>query len=95
MHQYAYTSILIYHRMLPLGMETIPIRIRKETKESLTKFRTHPRETYDEVIARLMASQVDREPVSEEILRAIEEGLSDIRKRKTTELNEFCDAHGI
>jgi len=76
-------------------METIPIRIRKETKESLTKFRAHPRETYDEVIARLMASQVDREPVSEEILKAIEEGLADIRNRKTKELNEFCDSHGI
>jgi len=76
-------------------MESIPIRIRKETKESLTKFRTHPRETYDEVISRLMASQTDREPVSEDTLKAIEEGLSDIRNKKTRELNEFCDAHGV
>ena len=76
-------------------MESIPIRIRKETKESLTKFRAHPRETYDEVITRLMASQVDREPVSEDTLQAIEEGLADIRTRKTRELNEFCDAHGV
>ena len=76
-------------------MESIPIRIRKETKDSLTKFRTHPRETYDEVISRLMASQIDREPVSEDTLRAIEEGLADIRAGKTRELNEFCDAHGV
>ena len=76
-------------------MESIPIRIRKETKESLTKFRTHPRETYDEVISRLMASQTDREPVSEDTLKAIEEGLADIRNKKTRELNEFCDAHGV
>ncbi|PKL65486.1 MAG: hypothetical protein CVV32_03225 [Methanomicrobiales archaeon HGW-Methanomicrobiales-3] len=76
-------------------MESIPIRIRKETKESLTKFRTHPRETYDEVITRLMDSQVDSTMVSEETIKAIEEGLADIRNKKTRELNEFCDAHGI
>lgn len=76
-------------------METIPIRIRKETKEALTKFRSHPRETYDEVIARLMSSQTDKDPISEDTLQAIEEGLADIRKGKTRELNEFCDAHEI
>jgi hypothetical protein len=76
-------------------MESIPIRIRRETKESLLKFRTHPRETYDEVITRLMAAQADTLMVSEETLLAIEEGLSDIRKGKSRELNEFCDSHGI
>jgi len=91
----AYTSSLIWYTELPLGMESIPIRIRKETKESLTKFRTHPRETYDEVITRLMESQVDQQMVSEDTLQAIEEGLADIRNKKTHELNEFCDSHGI
>jgi len=76
-------------------MESVPIRIRKETKDSLTKFRSHPRETYDEVITRLMEAQVDSCMVSEETLAAIEEGLADIRKKQTRELNEFCDAHGI
>jgi hypothetical protein len=81
--------------VLQVTMETIPIRIRKETKEALMKFRAHPRETYDEVIARLMSSQTDKDPISEDTLLAIEEGLADIRKGKTRELNEFCDAHGI
>lgn len=76
-------------------MESIPIRIRKETKASLTKFRVHPRETYDEVITRLMESQVDLQMVSEETIQAIEEGLADIRNKNTRELNEFCDSHGI
>ena len=76
-------------------MEMLPIRIRKETKEALMKFRVHPRETYDEVIARLISSQTDKDPISEYTLKAIEEGLADIRKGKTRELNEFCDAHGI
>jgi len=76
-------------------MESIPIRIRKETKESLIKLRAHPRESYDDVITRLMDSQLDQEMVSEDTLLAIEEGLADIRNKKTRELNEFCDSHGI
>lgn len=92
---YAYTSSLITYKALHITMESIPIRIRKETRESLSKFRTHPRETYDEVITRLLTSQVDSQMVSEETLSAIEEGIADIRNKKTRELNEFCDAHGI
>ena len=95
MHHDAYTSSLIISPAPVLCMETIPIRIRRETKDALTKFRAHPRETYDEVIARLISSQTDRDPISEDTLKAIEAGLSDIRNKKTRELNEFCDAHGI
>jgi hypothetical protein len=72
-----------------------PIRIRKKIKEALMKFRMHPRETYDEVKARLISSKIDRDPISEDTLKAIEEGLADIRNKKTHELNEFCDGHGI
>ncbi len=92
---YAYNSSLICYNALLLYMESIPIRIRKETKELLLKFRAHPRETYDEVITRLMESQTDSQMVSEETLLAIEEGLADIRKGNTRELGEFCDSHGI
>jgi uncharacterized protein (UPF0248 family) len=74
-------------------METI--RIRKETKEALKKFRAHPRDTCDEVIARIIACRTDKDPIREDTLEAIEKGLADIRKGKTRELSEFCDAHGI
>ena len=76
-------------------MKSIPIRIRKETRESLMKFRMHPRETYDKVITRLMESQPDPQVITEDTLLAIEEGLADKRSKKTRELNEFCDSHGI
>ena len=33
---------------------TEPIRVRKETKEELNKLKIHPRETYDDVITRLI-----------------------------------------
>ena len=34
--------------------QTQPIRIRLEIKEELKKMKTHPRETYDDVISRLI-----------------------------------------
>jgi hypothetical protein len=91
---HAYTSNPICYT-LQLSMESIPVRIRKETKESRMKFRNHLPETYDEFITRLMESQVDEQMVSEDTLLAIEGGLSDIRTKKTRELNEFCDSYGI
>ena len=33
---------------------TEPIRVRRETKEELNKLKVHPRETYDDVITRLI-----------------------------------------
>jgi hypothetical protein len=33
---------------------TEPIRVRKETKEELNRLKVHPRETYDDVITRLI-----------------------------------------
>jgi hypothetical protein len=74
---------------------SVPLRIRKETKGSLTKFRTHSRESYDEVINRIRESQRDPQMVSEETLQAIEEGLADIRNKKTRDLNACCDENGI
>lgn len=34
--------------------KTIPIRIKAETVEKLKKAKVHPRETYDDVIQRLL-----------------------------------------
>ena len=76
-------------------MESIPIRIRKETKDSLTKFRRTPVKPMTRSSPGSMESQIDTQMVSEETLLAIEEGLADIRNKKTRELNEFCDSHGI
>lgn len=35
-------------------MKTMPIRIHKETIKKLNKAKEHPRETYDDVIQRLL-----------------------------------------
>ncbi len=33
---------------------TEPIRVRRETKEELNRLKVHPRETYEDVITRLI-----------------------------------------
>ena len=55
----------------------------------------HPRETYDEVVNRLLDAAYDPEPLSEETLRKIEEGIRDIRKGNTRTLDEIASELGI
>ncbi|KUG19906.1 hypothetical protein ASZ90_010365 [hydrocarbon metagenome] len=44
------------------------IRLRPETKSRLDALKTHPRESYDETLNRLLDMAYDPEPLSEEKL---------------------------
>ena len=71
------------------------IQIQPTTKERLETVKTHPRETYDEVVNRLLDMACDQEPLSEETLKKIEEGIRDIRQQKTRTLEEISEEMGI
>ncbi|NTU99720.1 MAG: hypothetical protein HGA55_01165 [Methanoregulaceae archaeon] len=71
------------------------IQIQSTTKEKLESVKTHPRETYDEVVNRLLDMACDQEPLSEETLKKIEEGVRDIRQGKTRTLEEIAEEMGI
>jgi predicted transcriptional regulator len=75
--------------------ETTTIVIHKDLKSRLDEAKLHPRETYNEVIERLLECSVDDEPLSEEALCAIEEGLEDIRKGRTIPMEEVMKELGI
>ena len=75
--------------------ETTTIVIQKDLKSRLDGVKLHPRETYNEIIERLLEYSVDDEPLSEETLRAIEEGLEDIRKGRTIPMEEVMKELGI
>ena len=75
--------------------ETTTIVIQKDLKSRLDKVKLHPRETYNDVIERLLECTVDDEPLTEESLRAIEEGLVDIRKGRTVPMEEVMKELGI
>jgi predicted transcriptional regulator len=76
-------------------MAQTTIQIQTGTKERLETVKTHPRETYDEVVNRLLDMACDQEPLSEETLQKIEEGIRDIRQGKTRTLEEISEELGI
>jgi len=61
-------------------MQSTSIRIRSETRDSLSRLKKHPRESFDDVICRLINSAVDDEPLSEETLQNIEKSLKEYRE---------------
>lgn len=58
------------------------------TKKRLEGLKRHPRETYEDVIVRLIDSSEDPEPLSEEAIRGIEESLEDIKAGRLVTLDE-------
>ena len=72
-------------------METTTIQIRRALKKKLEGLKAHPNETMDQIIERLVESKTDYEPLSEEEIRGIKEGLADIeagRVRTTKQLKK-------
>lgn len=61
-------------------MPPTTIQLQAEVKEHLDLLKKHPRESYNDVIKRLVDSRIDAEPLSEEVIEGIEEALEDIRK---------------
>lgn len=55
------------------------IQLHPETKARLDAEKMHPQESYDEALNRLLDAAYDQEPLSEETLQKIEEGIADIR----------------
>lgn len=60
------------------------IQIEKEIKEHLDKLKNHPRETYNEVLVRMIhiVSQQDNEELSRQTIKNIEKSLAEIKAGK-------------
>jgi len=71
------------------------IQLRSETKARLDEVKVHPRETYDEAVNRLLEMAYDPEPLSEETLQQIEEGIADIRAGRYRSLEEIAQEQGL
>ncbi len=56
------------------------IQLDKKTKSKLDKLRLFPKETYDDIIKRLLNAAEPDEILSEETIKDIEEGLKDIKE---------------
>ena len=66
------------------------VRVGRRTKERLDRLKLHPRETYDDVIARLTDMAIDDEPLSDESLEHLRRSDEDIRAGRTRRLADIA-----
>jgi predicted CopG family antitoxin len=71
------------------------IYIREDLKEKLQELKRHPRESYNDVIERLLACAVDTEPLSDEAISGLEEALDDIKHRRLYSEEEIMAEFGV
>ncbi len=60
-------------------MSQVSINISQKIKDDLKKRRTHPEETYEMTITRLLEMTQDDEELSPDTIQGIAEGIADIR----------------
>ncbi len=73
---------------MPGATDTTTIKIKVPLKNRLDSLKIHPRESYTDVIGRLVEMAVDDEPLSDATIRAIEESLEDIKKGRVYTLEQ-------
>ncbi len=71
------------------------MKLTLETKARLTALKIHPRETYDDVIARLADLAVDREPVDRELADQLRQSDADVRAGRLVDLDTVCNDLGL
>jgi predicted transcriptional regulator len=76
-------------------MPPTTIQLQPEVKEHLDLLKKHPRESYNDVIKRLVDTRIDEEPLSEEAMEGIEEALEDIRKGRLHTEEEIKKEFGV
>lgn len=69
-------------------MASTTIKIDTELKDRLNTLKLHPRESYNDVIKRLVAIAVDEEPLSQEMIRDLERSLEDLKAGRVYTLDE-------
>ena len=71
------TYVYYYSMQIPC------LRVNPYTKERLDKLKIHPRESYNDVIERLLLMTVDDEPLSQEELEGVHESLQEFKSGRS------------
>ncbi|WFN36977.1 hypothetical protein L1994_00860 [Methanomicrobium antiquum] len=71
------------------------IRVSTDMRDRLTDLKVHPKESYEDVIRRLVETAVDDEPLSDATIRGIEESLADIKAGRVYSLEEVAEELGL
>ena len=71
------------------------IYIREDLKGRLNNLKQNPKESYNDVIERLVSRAVDDEPLSEEAIKGLEEALDEIRQGRLISEEEIMKKYGV
>jgi predicted transcriptional regulator len=71
------------------------IYIREDLKTQLTNLKRNPKESYNDVIERLVNLTVDDEPLSADAIKGLEEGLRDIKKGNLISEEDIRKKYGV
>ncbi len=75
-------------------METTMIQLKKGTAEKLKKLKDYERQSYDELINKLILAS-ETEMLTEQDINEIKQGLDDIRAGRTRSIEEVANGLGI
>ncbi|MDP3564454.1 MAG: antitoxin VapB family protein [Methanoregula sp.] len=71
------------------------IYIREDLKTQLNNLKRNPKESYNDVIERLVKISLDDEPLSAEAIKGLEEGLDDIKKGNLISEEDIRKKYGV
>ena len=71
------------------------ICIRSDLKDQLKSLKNHPKESYNDVIERLLRLAIDDEPLGEEAIIGLEEALEEMKAGKFIPESEIMKDYGI
>jgi predicted transcriptional regulator len=71
------------------------IQLEEKTKEKLERMKIFPRETYNEVIIRLVLTSQEETELSEQTIKNIERALEDVKKGRLYSTKEVRKELGI
>ncbi|RQD83213.1 MAG: hypothetical protein D5R96_03420 [Methanocalculus sp. MSAO_Arc2] len=71
------------------------IYIRNDLKVQLNSLKKHPKESYNDVIERLLKLAIDDEPLGEEAIKGLEEALEEIKAGMFISEEEIMKKYGV
>jgi predicted CopG family antitoxin len=71
------------------------IYIREDLKTQLNNLKRNPKESYNDVIERLVNLTIDDEPLSAEAIKGLEEGLDAIKKGNLISEKDIRKKYGV
>lgn len=75
-------------------METTMIQLKRDTAERLKKLKDYERQSYDELINKLIQTS-ETEMLTEQEIKEIKQGLDDIKAGRTRSIEEVAKDLGV